>query len=147
MQFKNPDVGITRWACVLAACILVSPAQSIAPRPQDSDQSAGLKLHVETTLVTIPVAVTDTNNRFVLGLEQKDFRLFEDGVEQKIAHFSGDDAPLSVGLIFDISGSMDYKLRTSQAAITQFLKTMNADDEAFLIEFSDAAKVSVAFTR
>jgi Ca-activated chloride channel family protein len=54
--------------------------------------------------------------------------------------------PLSVGLVFDESGSMEYKLRTSGAAVTQFLKTMNTDDEAFLVEFSDTARLSVGFT-
>jgi VWFA-related protein len=114
--------------------------------PQDSRQASGLKLRVDTTLVLIPVAVTDSLNRFVLGLQKEDFHLFEDTVEQKVAHFSGEDVPLSVGLVFDESGSMDYKLRTSQAAVGQFLKTMNADDEAFLVEFSDNAKLSVGFT-
>jgi Ca-activated chloride channel family protein len=92
------------------------------------------------------VAVTDELNRFVLGLQKEDFRLFDDGVEQSVAHFSGEDAPLSVGLVFDESGSMDYKLRTSRDALTQFLKTLNADDETFLVEFSDSARVSVRFT-
>jgi Ca-activated chloride channel homolog len=116
-----------------------------AARGQDTSDT-GLNLRVDTTLVQIPVAVTDTLNRFVLGLQKEDFHLVEDGVNQTVAHFSGEDAPLSVGLLFDESGSMDYKLRTSQAAVAQFLKTLNADDEAFLVEFSDSAKVSVGFT-
>jgi VWFA-related protein len=114
--------------------------------PEDPRQGTGLNLRVETTLVLIPVAVTDSQNRFVLGLQKNDFHLLEDSVEQNVAHFSGEDAPLSVGLVFDESGSMDYKLRTSQAAVAQFLKTMNADDEAFLVEFSDSAKLTVGFT-
>jgi Ca-activated chloride channel family protein len=116
---------------------------AITPPPQEG---TGLTLRVDTTLVQIPVAVTDSLNRFVLGLQKEDFHLFEDGVEQTVAHFSGEDAPLSVGLVFDESGSMDYKLRTSQAAVAQFLKSMNADDETFLVEFSDSAKLSVGFT-
>ena len=108
--------------------------------------SAELNLRVDTTLVEIPVAVTDSLNRYVLGLQKDDFHLLEDAVEQNVALFSGEDAPLSVGLVFDESGSMDYKLQTSQAAVAQFLKTMNVDDEAFLVEFSDHAKVSVEFT-
>src|ERR1700689_2869623 len=112
----------------------------------DSQQSTGLTLRGDTTLVQIPVAVTDSLNRFVLGLQKEDFHLFEDGVEQTVAHFSGEEAPLSIGLVFDESGSMDYKLRTSQAAVAQFLKSMNADDETFLVEFSDSAKLSVGFT-
>jgi Ca-activated chloride channel family protein len=101
---------------------------------------------VDTTLVQIPVGVTDSQNRFVLGLQKNDFHLSEDGVAQNIAIFSGEDAPLSVGLVFDESGSMGYKLRNSREAVAQFLKTMTADDEAFLVEFSDTAKLTVRFT-
>jgi Ca-activated chloride channel family protein len=135
-------------ACALALWVLVSGSalsQSTAIA-EDPRQGTGLNLRVETTLVQIPVAVTDSLNRFVLGLQKDDFHLLEDSVEQHVAHFSGEDAPLSVGLVFDESGSMDYKLRTSQAAVAQFLKTMNADDEAFLVEFSDSAKLTVGFT-
>lgn len=101
---------------------------------------------VNTTLVVIPVTVTDPSNRFVLGLEKEDFQLFEDGVEQKIVHFSGEDAPLSVGILIDTSGSMDLKMQTSFRAASEFLKTMNAQDEAFLIQFSDQAQLVEPFT-
>ena len=118
------------------------PAAAGAGPPQGS----GINIRVDTNLVLIPVTVTDSSNRFVLGLQKEDFHLSEGGGAQGIAHFSGEDAPLSVGLVFDESASMDYKLRNSQAALAQFLKTMNAGDEAFLVEFSDSAKVSVGFT-
>ncbi len=130
--------------CGTSALILWAFFASAALGQDAAD--TGLNLRVDTTLVQIPVAVTDSLNRFVLGLQKEDFHLLEDTVEQTVAHFSGEDAPLSVGLLFDESGSMDYKLRTSQAAVAQFLKTLNADDEAFLVEFSDSAKVSVGFT-
>jgi Ca-activated chloride channel family protein len=97
-------------------------------------------------LVLIPVTVTDRLNRFVLGLQKEDFRLFEDAVEQNLALFSGEDAPLSIGVLFDESGSMDYKLRTSRDAAAQLLNTLNKEDEAFLVEFADLAKVSIGFT-
>jgi Ca-activated chloride channel homolog len=101
---------------------------------------------VDTTLVVIPVTVTDPSNRFVLGLDRKDFRILEDSVEQKITDFSAEDAPLSVGLLVDTSGSMDLKLTTSRRAVAEFMKTMNAQDEAFLIQFSDEAKIVQPFT-
>ncbi len=104
------------------------------------------KIVVDTTLVVIPVTVTDPMNRFVLGLEKQDFSIFEDGVEQKITHFSGEDAPLSVGILFDTSGSMDLKTDTSHRAVSEFLKTMNSQDEAFLIQFSDKPQVVQEFT-
>ena len=125
---------------VLALALLCSLVTA-----QTADKPS-LTLRVNTTLVLVPVTVTDSTNRFVLGLQKKDFQIIEDGVEQSIAHFSGEDAPLSVGLAFDESGSMDYKLQTSRAAVSQFLKTMNAGDEAFLVEFSEKAKLSVGFT-
>ena len=140
MQYRN---WVSYGVCVLfsGSAVAQSPVTS-----KDTPPATGYNLRVDTTLVEIPVAVTDSLNRFVLGLQKEDFHLFEDSVEQTVAHFSGEDAPLSVGLVFDESGSMDYKLRTSQAAVVQFLKTMNAGDEAFLVEFSDTAKVSVEFT-
>jgi len=104
------------------------------------------RFNVDTTLVLIPANVTDPLNRFVLGLRQQDFHIFEDGTEQKITHFSGEDTPLSVGLVIDTSGSMGLKLETSRQAATQLLKTMNPQDEAFLVEFSDRAELRSAFT-
>jgi Ca-activated chloride channel family protein len=104
-------------------------------------------IRVDTTLVVVPVTVTDTNNRFVLGLEKSDFQVFEDGAEQKITHFSGEDAPISIGLLIDTSGSMTMKLDTSRRAAEELLKTLNAQDEAFLIEFSDRAQLVQGFSR
>ena len=103
-------------------------------------------IRVDSSLVLIPVTVTDPSNRYVLGLEKQDFRIYEDDTEQKIAQFSGEDAPLSVGLLFDTSGSMANKVATARMAVLHFLKTMNAPDEAFLVEFNDHAQVTLGFT-
>ena len=104
------------------------------------------RFNASSTLVLIPVSVTDASNRFVLGLQKQDFHILEDGVEQTVINLSGEDTPLSVGLVFDRSGSMSYKLQTSRDALAQFLKTMNAQDEAFLIDFSDQAELAAGFT-
>ncbi|HTB16270.1 MAG TPA: VWA domain-containing protein [Bryobacteraceae bacterium] len=109
-------------------------------------EQPGARFTLDTTLVLIPVTVTDSTNRFVLGLHKGDFHLYEDGSEQTIANLSGEDAPLSVGLLLDTSGSMTDKLRTSRRAAIQFLRTMNGQDEAFLIEFGDRASLTVPFT-
>ena len=100
----------------------------------------------DANLVVIPVSVTDTVNRFVLGLRKDDFKLMDNGVEQPIAHFSGDDVPLSIGLAFDTSGSMEFKLTTSREAANTLLKTLNPGDEAFLLEFNDKVDLAVPFT-
>jgi Ca-activated chloride channel homolog len=109
------------------------------------DQS-GARFTLDTTLVLIPVTVVDPMNRFVLGLHKGDFHLYEDGAEQTIVNLSGEDAPLSVGIAFDTSGSMTDKLRTSRRAAIQFLRTMNAQDESFLVEFGDQASLTAGFT-
>jgi Ca-activated chloride channel homolog len=101
---------------------------------------------VYSTLVLVPVAVTDYTIRFVLCLDKDNFSVLEDGKPQKVSQFSGEDAPLSVGLLVDISGSMGEKLEISRRAVGQFLQTMNAQDEAFLVEFSDRAELIVPFT-
>jgi VWFA-related protein len=132
-----------QWRIFAASTFALCALSSLVTFGQEGGD---LKLRVDTTLVMIPVAVTDAQNRFVLGLQKNDFHLSEDGAEQNIAIFSGEDAPLSVGLVFDESGSMGYKLRNSQEAISRFLKTMTAEDETFLVEFSDTAKLTVGFT-
>ena len=104
------------------------------------------RFNADSSLVLIPATVTDSSNRFVLGLHKADFHLFEDKVEQPITHLSGEDAPLSVGVVFDISGSMGVKLRTSRQAGFRLLETLNPQDEAFLVEFGDKAKLTLGFT-
>jgi Ca-activated chloride channel family protein len=120
-------------------------AQQTTPQP-DLEQGAVPTFRAHTDLVLIPVTVTDELNRFVLGLQKEDFQIFEDGVEQNVALFSGEDAPLSIGVLFDKSASMAYKLGSSRDAAAQLLSALNKEDEAFLVEFADLASVSVRFT-
>jgi len=82
----------------------------------------------------------------VTGLRKTDFQVFEDNVEQTITHFSTDDAPLSVGLVFDASASMHNKLHKSSEAAAAFFKTANPDDEFFLVEFNERPHLAVGFT-
>jgi Ca-activated chloride channel homolog len=126
----------------------------ITPRVKGSDkdlktvelETRSDRIRIDTTLVQINVTVTDPLNRFVTGLEKEHFRLFEDKIEQKILDFSSEDAPLSIGLVFDTSGSMGSKLQKSRQAAVQFFKTANPEDEFFLIEFNDRPELVVPFT-
>lgn len=132
------------WSSILrvaqgAAIVLLC---AFPARPQTEQPS----FRADSNLVAIPVSVTDNLNRFVLGLHKEDFHLLDEGVEQPIAHFSGDDVPLSIGLAFDISGSMDYKMSTSRDAAGLFLKALNPEDQAFLVEFNDKVDLTVGFT-
>jgi Ca-activated chloride channel family protein len=125
---------------------------SISPRPkpgavapkQDALPKANIRSDVN--LVLIPVTVTDPLNRFVTGLEKEYFKIYEDKKQQQITAFSSEDAPLSVGLLFDCSGSMGPKLRNSREAVAQFFRTANPEDEAFLVQFNDNANLAVSFT-
>jgi Ca-activated chloride channel homolog len=115
------------------------------PKQPEIDQRSD-RIRIDTTLVQINVTVTDPLNRFVTGLEKEHFKLFEDKIEQKILDFSSEDAPLSIGLVFDTSGSMGPKLQKSRQAAVQFFKTANPEDEFFLIEFNDRPELVVPFT-
>ena len=96
-------------------------------------------IRVDTTVVLVPVTVTNPLNQFVTGLEKTNFRVYEDKVEQEVAYFASDDAPLSVGLVFDTSGSMGNKLGKSRQAVSQFFRTANPEDEVFIVNFNDEA--------
>jgi VWFA-related protein len=127
------------------------PRVSIQPRVKQSEEQpqAGSRestIRVDTQLVLINVTVTDPMNRFVTGLDREHFRLFENKEEQTISQFSSEDAPLSVGLVFDASGSMGSKLQKSRQAAAQLFKTANPEDEFFLIQFNDRPELIVPFT-
>jgi VWFA-related protein len=116
------------------------------PPPSEEAERREPSIRVETQLVLINVTVTDPMNRFVTGLEKEHFQLFEDKVKQDITQFSSEDAPLSIGLVFDASGSMGSKLQKSRQAASQLFKTANPDDEFFLIHFNDRPELIVPFT-
>lgn len=141
---------------IFAAAVSGEPQQEgagpvIEPRaharsPEETAVDRRANIRVDTTLVLIPVTVTDPMGRFVTGLDKENFKVYEDKVEQEIADFSSEDAPLSVGIVFDTSGSMGAKLMKSREAVTQFMKTANPQDEFFLVQFNDRPELMIPFT-
>ena len=97
-------------------------------------------------MVLVPVTVTDPMNRLVTGLEQEDFQVFENTAGQKIVSFASEDAPVSIGIVFDLSGSMTSKLVRARESILQFIKTANPQDEFFVIGFNDRPELIEDFT-
>ena len=91
----------------------------------------------DVDLVLVPVTITDPMNRLVTGLDQENFRVFEGNQAQEIKHFSSEDSPVSLGVIFDMSGSMSSKIERAREAVIEFFKTANPQDEFFLITFAD----------
>ncbi len=138
----------TSTRCVLLAIFAGSAiAQPITPRILQKEALPPVDLRVDVPLVQIPVHVTTPLGASVTNLRPENFRIFEDGVEQKITHFSSEDAPISIGMLFDASGSMRNKIRKSSEAAAAFFKTANPDDEFFLVEFNERPRVAVPFTR
>ena len=145
-------LAASTWLCSSALAFqAVNIATSLA-KPVKADASAGLArvppalLRVDSSLVLIPAHVTTPDGTSIIDLTKENFRLFEDGVEQTITHFSQDDAPISIGLLLDTSGSMENKMTKSSDAAATFMKTANAEDEFFLVEFSERPKLTVPFT-
>ena len=128
---------------------LACAAQSVATLKPTSSETAFPRadLRIDVPLVMIPVHVTNQLGASLTDIKQDRFRLFEDKVQQNIAKFVSEDAPASIGLLFDLSASMRDKMQKASDSAIEILKTANAEDEFFLIEFSDRPKLVVPFTR
>ena len=147
------------WLAVSAAVVLGNSAVraqtpgddslvNIVPRTRPAaDVGASRPLvRVDSSLVLIPAHVTNGLGASVTGLVRNNFRLFEDGAEQTITRFFTEDAPLSIGILFDSSGSMRPKVEKSSEAAGTFFREADPDDEYFLVEFNDRARLVTPFT-
>jgi Ca-activated chloride channel homolog len=103
-------------------------------------------LHLDVDLALVNVTVTDPYNRLVTGLDPDNFRVFEDNIEQEVVSFSSEDVPISIGVIFDYSGSMSNKINKAREAAIEFFKTANPQDEFFLVSFNERAELTSSFT-
>jgi len=124
----------------------VEPRVSVTPRSGIGVARSAATLRLDVKLILVPVSVTDATDKPVTNLTRDRFHLLEDGVEQTIASFSREEGPVSVGILFDSSGSMRDRLETSISAMREFFTTILPGDEFFLIQFSDEAHVLTGFT-
>jgi Ca-activated chloride channel family protein len=160
------------WVCLLAlltACASTFPLSAqtavndvhVVPREIEKDKTADASqpspispalnphvrpLKVDVDLVLVPVTITDPMNRLVTGLDRENFELFEGSAKEEIKTFSSEDAPVSLGVIFDSSGSMSTKMERAKDAVMEFFKTANPQDEFFMITFSDEPEMVSDFT-
>ena len=93
------------------------------------------------------MSVTDPYDRPVTGLDSSNFRVFENNVEQEIITFSSEDISVSVGVIFDNSGSMANKIKRAREAVIDFLKTSNPEDEFFFVSLNESAELHECLLR
>jgi Ca-activated chloride channel family protein len=129
---------------LVVAVIIVSGLIACAMAAEKSGPDTSIKVGLDVVLV--PVSVTDDQYRPIEGLNAGNFQIWEDKVEQHIQYFSAEDTPVSIGLLLDISGSMRSAFNAARSATINFLKTSNAEDEYFLVEFSDSPKIAQNFT-
>lgn len=163
----HANLAIRRWKHLLFCCTVailatcrISSAQTDEPQvhvttrskpdasPAASDLSAKdpKPLRANVDLVLVPVTVTDPMNRSVLGLEKDNFHVYENKELQTVQYFSSEDAPVSLGVVLDSSGSMASKIDRAREAILELLRSANPDDEFFLVTFSDNPSEVMDFT-
>lgn len=126
------------------------PAPSKTPPPVEGKAGltarSGERFRVNVNLVLIPLTVTDPMDRLVTGLDKENFFVYDDNRLQTIKSFSTEDTPVSIGVIFDMSGSMSDKILRARDSILEFLKTSNPKDEYFVIGFNDRPELMEDFT-
>ncbi len=124
------------------------PRVEIKPRTSSLAKTADHtpRIYLDVKLVLIPVSVTDGKDRPFRGLQKENFRIKDEGDAQEISSFSSEDAPVSVGVVFDASSSMRDKMRESRAAVDRFLDTAMPEDEFFLLRFNDRPEQLSSFT-
>jgi len=119
---------------------------SLDPINGPEEVDAGDVIRVSTTLVTIPVSVTDRDGRYIPNLRKEDFRLWEDGVQQDVAFFASVDKPFSLVLMLDTSGSTRFRLEDIQDAAISFVNQLRPDDRVMVVSFDDQVRVLTEFT-
>jgi Ca-activated chloride channel family protein len=137
------------FVCALIATTAFNQTQGPVQPPKEPSEpqvkpGQGIKIDVNMTLVNL--TVTDPLDRLVTGLEKEHFRVFEDNVEQEVLTLSSEDVPVSIGLVFDMSGSMSDKVEKAREAAVQFMRTANPLDQFFLVSFNDRAELTSGFT-
>ena len=137
---KSPAVGV---GSELPATPALSKPRTGPTAPENVlDRHADIR--VDKNMVLVPVAVTTQTGQYVTGLDKENFKIFENNVEQQIESFTSEDAPMSVGVVFDTSGSMGNKLQRSRQAVAEFMKSANPEDEFLLVQFNDRGGIDGA---
>jgi Ca-activated chloride channel homolog len=130
-----------------------TPAKPPTPPPAPGEEkplaSGGHRpsaIRMDVNLVLVPMTVTDPMNRLVTGLEKENFAIFDNNLGQTIKTFSTEDAPVTIGIVFDLSGSMTSKFPRARKALSEFMRTSNPQDEFFVVGFNDRPAVIVDYT-
>ena len=148
-----PRLAIALAGSILLAVMAVAADADPALRGNPAQEGLGLEftrndiIKVDVEMALINVTVTDPTGRMVTGLDKAHFLLKEDSKKQVIEQFGAEEAPLSLAVVFDASGSMGYKMTKAREAVAQFFKTSNPEDEFFLVQFNNRPEMVTGFTR
>ena len=126
-------VVIAAWSAYTAAQAQDKPAQSPSFR-------------ASVDIVSLNITVTDSASRFITDLDEPDFQIFEDGVKQDVSFFNKKQTPIALSLLLDSSASMEAKLPTLQTAAGNFVKRLNSNDIAQIIDFDSSVQMRQGFT-
>lgn len=151
LKTKPSAVMMILFTFLFAGAVLPirSNAQGKKPTPTPTPAKTADEqvIRIDTEIVTLTATVTDKNGRYRADLKQGDFTVYEDGARQELAYFNkGDRVPMSLGIIFDTSGSMEDKIDGVRHAVEHFVKSVATGDEIFLVRFSDDAEIVQDFT-
>lgn len=139
MQLSAP----LKTLILLSVPVIAQPAD---PVRTSTNRFLEPTFRLDSTLVIVPVTVTDTTGGFVQGLQGSNFAVTDEKIPQEIVSFSRENAPVSIGIVFDVSGSMQPKITTARTAVRLFLRTVEQADEMFLVTFSDRAILATDFS-
>jgi len=139
-----------RWTLCFLSVVFLSTLTVSAqqPEPTPPEQDPNSPVRIKTDLVTLTLTVTDVYGRYVMGLGKNSFTVLDNNQEQEITFFSDTDAPVSLGVLFDVSGSMSgEKIQKARKALSRFINTSHPNDEYFLIGFNNRAQLLLDRTR
>jgi VWFA-related protein len=153
-RLAEPFEALLVTLVILASGHAQQPGRPAPPPPEPPPAQASPEAPLQSAytiersvdLVVLHVSVTDEHGQFVPGLQEENFRLFEDNTEQKISVLRQEDVPVSMGLLIDNSGSMEDKKEKVNAATLTFVQTSNPDDEVFVAHFNDKYYFDREFT-
>lgn len=140
-------------ACAADGSLVQSRARRVGePQPQASptpieEIGEGEVLRVNTTLVTVPVSVTDRDGRYIADLRKEDFRLFENGVEQQVTYFEAVEKPFTVVLVLDTSSSTWSKLGQIRDAAIAFVDQLRPEDSVMVVSFARGLTIKCEVTK
>ena len=134
--------GVLLPAVLAGCCAAADWGLDRGPAPPEIHPT----IRLDANLVLVPVTVTDTRGKLIPNLHRTDFALQENDSPQQLLSFSREDAPISLGIVVDLSGSMATKLDKTRVAVDEILKKLQPADEAFLVTFSETVELRVGIT-